>query len=50
MKNFYKIKRKTNLDLSEAKVILMRQDPPFNMDYITATYLLEKLLKESKNN
>jgi len=47
-KNFYKIKRKINLDLSKAKVILMRQDPPFNMDYITATYLLENLPKKVK--
>ena len=47
-KKFYKIKRKSNLDLSKAKVILMRQDPPFNMDYITATYLLEKLPKKVK--
>ena len=47
-KKFYKIKRKKNLDLSKAKVILMRQDPPFNMDYITATYLLEKLPKKVK--
>ena len=47
-KRFYKIKRKTNLDLSKAKIILMRQDPPFNMDYITATYLLEKLPKKVK--
>ena len=48
IKKFYKIKRKINLDLSKAKVILMRQDPPFNMDYITATYLLEKLPKKVK--
>jgi len=48
IKKFYKIKRKTNLNLSEAKVILMRQDPPFNMDYITATYLLEKISKKVK--
>ena len=48
IKKIYKIKRKTNLDLSEAKVILMRQDPPFNMDYITATYLLEKISKKVK--
>jgi glutathione synthase len=47
-KKFYKIKRKINLDLSKAKVILMRQDPPFNMDYITAAYLLEKLPKKVK--
>ena len=30
-------------DLSEFDVILMRQDPPFDMAYITATYFLEKL-------
>ena len=47
-KKFYKIKRKKNLDLSKVKVILMRQDPPFNMNYITATYLLEKLSKKVK--
>ena len=47
-KKFYKIKKEINLDLSKAKVILMRQDPPFNMDYITATYLLEKLPKKVK--
>ena len=28
------------LDLSETDVILMRQDPPFDMSYITATHLL----------
>jgi glutathione synthase len=30
-------------DLSEFDVVLMRQDPPFDMAYITATYFLEKL-------
>lgn len=29
------------LTLADADVILMRKDPPFNMDYIYATYLLE---------
>lgn len=29
------------VDLAEVDVILMRQDPPFNMGYITATHLLE---------
>ena len=28
---------------SEADVVLMRQDPPFNMAYITATHLLEMI-------
>ena len=32
------------LDLSTVYVVLMRQDPPFDMAYITATHLLEKLL------
>ena len=30
-----------NFNLAGAKVILMRQDPPFNMNYISYTYLLE---------
>jgi glutathione synthase len=30
-------------DLSKADVLLMRQDPPFDMAYITATYLLEHI-------
>ena len=38
--NYGKIKV---LKLSSLDVILMRQDPPFNMNYITATHLLEKL-------
>ena len=29
------------LDLAAVDVVLMRQDPPFNMAYITATHLLE---------
>ena len=30
-----------NVDLHTLDVILMRQDPPFNMSYITATHILE---------
>jgi len=30
-------------DLSTAQVVLMRQDPPFDMAYITATHILERL-------
>ena len=29
--------------LNHYDVVLMRQDPPFNMSYITATHILEKL-------
>ena len=32
-----------NIKLSKFDVILMRQDPPFNMAYITATHILEKI-------
>jgi len=30
-------------DLSEMDVVLMRQDPPFDMAYITATHILERV-------
>ncbi|MEM8837035.1 MAG: glutathione synthase [Pseudomonadota bacterium] len=30
-------------DLSEMDVVLMRQDPPFHMGYITATHILERV-------
>jgi glutathione synthase len=30
-------------DVSEFDVVLMRQDPPFDMAYITATYFLERI-------
>ena len=32
-----------DLDLSQVDVVLMRQDPPFDMAYITATHLLEHI-------
>lgn len=35
------------LDLSEMDVVLMRQDPPFDMAYITATHLLEHIHPET---
>jgi glutathione synthase len=31
------------VDLSTTDVVLMRQDPPFDMSYITATHLLERI-------
>jgi glutathione synthase len=46
-KFFYSFKNSKLLDLSEARFILMRQNPPFNMDYITATFLLERLSKKT---
>jgi glutathione synthase len=45
-KNFYLIKGLELLNLSKTSFVLMRQNPPFNMDYITATFLLEKISKK----
>ena len=47
-KKFYSITRSKFIDLSQANFVLMRQNPPFNMDYITATFLLEKISKKTK--
>tara|TARA_B110000014_G_C20060734_1_gene552382 strand:+ start:78 stop:1016 length:939 start_codon:yes stop_codon:yes gene_type:complete len=47
-KKFYSIIRSKFIDLSQANFVLMRQNPPFNMDYITATFLLEKISKKTK--
>ena len=45
---FYSIKGLKLLNLSKVKFVLMRQNPPFNMDYITATFLLEKISKKTE--
>jgi glutathione synthase len=47
-KKFYSIKGSKLLNLSKVNFILMRQNPPFNMDYITATFLLEKISKKTQ--
>jgi len=47
-KKFYTIKNLKIIDLSKANFILMRQNPPFNMDYITATFLLEKISRKTR--
>jgi len=41
--DYIKLKKKTLLVLNSCDVILVRQDPPFNMPYITATHILDKL-------
>jgi glutathione synthase len=35
------------VDLRDAQVVLMRQDPPFDLAYITATHLLERVHPKS---
>ena len=42
---FLKLKESCIINLNSFEFILIRQDPPFNMQYITTTYLLEKLPK-----
>ena len=47
-KKFYKIQKKQNLDLTKCKYILIRQDPPFNLEYISTTYILETIKHKVK--
>ena len=42
-KKFFKILKKQKLDLTKCKFILIRQDPPFNLEYISATYILDTI-------
>ncbi len=42
--NYYKyISNKIKVDLKNFRYIFLRQDPPFNMNYITSTYILDLL-------
>ncbi|MDC0866073.1 glutathione synthase [Candidatus Pelagibacter sp.] len=47
-KKFFKILNRQKLDLSRCKFILIRQDPPFNLEYISATYILDTLKDKVK--
>jgi glutathione synthase len=40
-KKFFKKFKTKKIFLKDYDIVLVRQDPPFNMSYITATYLLE---------
>jgi len=41
--NKFKYGDKSTKPLKDYDVVMMRQDPPFDMSYITATHILEKL-------
>jgi glutathione synthase len=41
--NYYKLSEEKKINLEMMDVILMRQDPPFDMNYITACHILEKI-------
>tara|TARA_A100000164_G_scaffold277569_1_gene249684 strand:- start:198 stop:1124 length:927 start_codon:yes stop_codon:yes gene_type:complete len=42
-KKFFKILKYQKLNLAKCKFILIRQDPPFNLEYISNTYILDIL-------
>ena len=47
-KKFFRIIKKKKLDLTKCKFILIRQDPPFNLEYISATYILDTIKNKVK--
>ena len=47
-KKFYKVLKKQSLDLTKCKFILIRQDPPFNLEYISTTYILDTIKTKVK--
>ncbi len=47
-KKFFTIVKKQKLELVNCKFILIRQDPPFNLEYISTTYILDKIKKKVK--
>ncbi|MEE4245069.1 MAG: glutathione synthase [Kangiellaceae bacterium] len=40
--NWFQLAPQEEIDLADLDVILMRKDPPFDMNYIYATYILER--------
>ena len=47
-KKFFKIIKYQKLNLLKCKFILIRQDPPFNLEYISTTYILDKIKDKVK--
>ena len=46
-KNFITLSEEKRKKLNSFDVILIRQDPPYNMKYLTATYILEKIKEKT---
>ena len=44
--DYYRLGPPTRLVLAEADIVMMRKDPPFDMRYVYATYLLERAAAE----
>ena len=47
-KRFFEILKKQKLELVKCKYLLIRQDPPFNLEYICSTLILDKIKKKVK--
>ena len=47
-KSFFKIIKYQKLNLLKCRFLLIRQDPPFNLDYITTTYILDNIKDKIK--
>ena len=47
-KKFFKILKRCYLNLSKCKFILIRQNPPFNIEYISTTHILDTIKKKTK--
>jgi glutathione synthase len=47
-KKFFKIIKNQKLNLELCKYILVRQDPPFNLEYISTTYILDQIKHKVK--
>ena len=45
---FFKILKNQKLNLKLCKYILIRQDPPFNLEYISTTYILDQIKHKVK--
>ena len=40
---FFSLGERKEISIKNLNIVLMRQDPPFNMNYITSTYMLETI-------
>jgi len=47
-KKFFTLLKNQKLDLTKCKFILIRQDPPFNLEYISTTYILDAIKNKVK--
>ena len=47
-KRFFKILKRKKLNLIKCKFILIRQDPPFNLEYISTTFILDNIKNKVK--